>query len=475
MIRRCGLLVALVTGTVVVAGCVADPSDREETPADVGGVFAEPTPQPSPSSCADAGQLWMARAPRGVPTIPVAAPGSEQPPAPVAARGVYEFASSVGVNVHTTYNNTPYGDHDRVAGALRRLGIRHIRDGLVADRDHDQYPFLRRLADEGICAGLIVGDATAAPDQLGAMFDDLEQVAPAVELIEGPNESDLALGERWSTRLASYQARLAERVKRTPPASGVPLAAPSFGRMSSLRAAADLPLAHDVANIHPYPGGGPPSQHLSENIAAAGITEDTPAVATEHGYHNALASTVGQPGVPEDVAAVYVPRVFLESFAAGVDRTYLYELIDQFDNPQDDDAEAQYGLLRNDFSEKAAGAALRNLLTVLEAHNVHPHTTGSLPVRVESGASDVTALLLQGADGTWWVALWRQVSVYDPERQRRDDIAAVAATVVLDRPVDATVFRPGHGTDPQRRVRSRAVAVDVHADPVLIAIRPGDT
>lgn len=50
-----------------------------------------------------------------------------------------------------------------------------------------------------------------------------------------------------------------------------------------------------------------------------------PVIATETGYCNDLTAA---DSVPEDVAARYMPRVFLEQWLYGIKRTYIYELVD---------------------------------------------------------------------------------------------------------------------------------------------------
>ena len=41
------------------------------------------------------------------------------------------FVNSVGVNVHLHYTDTSYAKFDAVEEAVRDLGVRHIRDGLI--------------------------------------------------------------------------------------------------------------------------------------------------------------------------------------------------------------------------------------------------------------------------------------------------------------------------------------------------------
>ena len=59
-----------------------------------------------------------------------------------------------------------------------------------------------------------------------------------------------------------------------------------------------------------------------------------------------------------------MPRLFLDYFLAGVPRTYLYQLVDQSPDAGRIDQERNFGLLRNDFSEKPAFRTLAKLLAL---------------------------------------------------------------------------------------------------------------
>ena len=60
----------------------------------------------------------------------------------------------------------------------------------------------------------------------------------------------------------------------------------------------------DRGNIHPYAGGQSPNPaHLKAEFAdAALVAANKPVWATEAGYHNALRTSSGHPGVSEPVA-----------------------------------------------------------------------------------------------------------------------------------------------------------------------------
>ena len=131
--------------------------------------------------------------------------------------------------------------------------------------------------------------------------------------------------------------------------------------------AGDLSQNADYANGHMYPGGYRPSNEISQITAAIrGSIANKPLVTTEAGYHNAMNTTNGHRPVPEDVAGVYLPRLLLEHYLRGEKRLYSYELIDEFADPGLTNPEANFGLLRRDWSPKPAFTAMKNTLALLD-------------------------------------------------------------------------------------------------------------
>ena len=121
----------------------------------------------------------------------------------------------------------------------------------------------------------------------------------------------------------------------------------------------------DWGNFHPYPGGNPfsvpspyagvekyiwhggqPSANMDEFPFAFDIYAPPfapkPMAATETGY-----STFSD-GPSEAAHAKYLPRLFCEYFRKGVQRTFSYEFVDEWNKP--DDRESNFGLIRHDLS-----------------------------------------------------------------------------------------------------------------------------
>jgi hypothetical protein len=186
----------------------------------------------------------------------------------------------------------------------------------------------------------------------------------------------------------------------------------------------------DRGNIHPYTGASSPTpEHIfSEYALGSRVSGSKPVVASEAGFHTSLVATTGdQPAADEPTAAVYSVRTVLENFVDGIERTYFFELINPFNDPFN--SQANYGLLRNDFSPKPAFTALKNLLAMLGTSR--PATPAPLPFTLAGDTSDLRRLVLQQADGSHLLILWRTASVWNRDTKQRLAVAPKRYTVTV--------------------------------------------
>jgi hypothetical protein len=393
---------------------------------------------------------------------PAARPGV----APPMAR---ELADSVGVNVHLTYDDTPYADFERVRSALRELGVRHVRDGLVPQRP-DQYARLHRLAQAGIRSTLIMGAPrlTRVADQVHTLRTQLSR---AVEAVEGPNEYDISGDAEWADALRGYQRELYAAINDDPGLRSLPVYGPTVVLPENRGVLDELRRSFDVANLHPYPAGGPPEAVLGSEVSKASPL-DKPLVATETGYHNAVAATEGQPPVEEAVAADYLPRLLLTAFADGIERTFWYELLDTYPDAARTTADANWGLLRNDFTPKPAFAALANLMRLTGDDSGGDAARRPLDVSVTASSRDVGRLLLQKGDGVYLIALWRDVPLENEGARRALEERPLQTEVSLPRrAVEVAVHRPSRSAEPVRRLTAvDRVSVPLAGDAVVLEL-----
>jgi hypothetical protein len=394
------------------------------------------------------------------------------------ARPADAFVDSVGVNVHLTYDDTAYGDFATVRSRLDELGVRHVRDGLCGPCGWQQDRLLA-LAADGIHADLIVGTPTNVTGTLAQNLDVVRtRLLPSADMLEAPNEWDLFSGwsAGWVTDLRTYQSALWQAVSGDDRLARLPVAGPSLVGYGSRDQLGSLATQLDLGNLHSYPGGQPPETNLDYELwQAAKVSGGKPVVATETGYHNAIAqANWDHPGVPEDVAAAYLPRLFLEYFRRGIARTYSYELLDERPGVAATQQEQSFGLLRADYTRKPAYVALRNLIAALADPGPALAGTTEVPVSVSTTAPDVQKLLLRKRDGRVDVVLWRTASLWDTASRTRLSVPAVPVTVS-----GGAAAGSACAIDPARSaagtplsVSAGATTVAVGASPLIVELTP---
>ena len=371
----------------------------------------------------------------GALVVPSPAAAEEPELVDYPARQADSVVESYGVGIHLPFLDTPYANVAKVADALADLGVRHVRDDLFLDRP-DQYAGIETVADRGIGFDLIMG----RPDRPGTPADYVDIVADlpagAVESVEGVNEWDLFGSGRpaWAAEVAAWQQELYEEVKATPETAHLPVLSPSLAFRWNYAHLPDLSPWSDIANAHMYPGGYKPGTEVA-NITDAlrTVVPSKPLMTTETGYHNAINTTNGHHPVTEEVAGIYYPRLLLEHVARGHARVYSYELIDEFADAGKTNPEANFGLLRRDWSPKPAYTAMKRLLALLSDRGPS-FTPTDLRLGVSGWPSDGRYMVTQKRDGTHVLLLWRDASVWNPLTRAAVSVAPADVTLSLDGP-----------------------------------------
>lgn len=421
-------------------------------------------------------------------SLAVASPAAASP-----SLSATKFVDSVGVNVHMNYTGMVDRDHVHVLRLLQRIGVKHVRDGHHGGRT-DTFPKWNLLADNGVKLTLIEDwQRDAKPGADGSIASRLAEIQSGkirgVEALEGPNEPNT----RWpfvdypgagtapfAVKTAdTMRTLLAERDARLP---GLAVYGPSLTNWQAYAHMKDQGLAtlEDVSSLHPYPGGQVPNGAL-----AWAISNETnrvhpggfPFAVTETGYHTAVNQTTGHVGVSEDVAAAYVPWLLLDSYWRGARRTFIYQLADAWNDPQDDEAEANFGLARwkspstnEDFRLKPAGAAVRVLTHVMSAPGTQD-VSGDLAYTLS--APGVSKLLLRRGDGRYVLAVFSNASLWNTSTRRSIAPVDKRVTVGLPSTMDVDAYTTRRGTDPYRTCRGSSVDVKVPGlEMVLLVIGP---
>lgn len=397
--------------------------------------------------------------------------------APETARPTHAFVDTVGVNIHSSYNTTPYDKHDQVLAALRDLGIRHVRDNFMpptesAARQTRQRAFRKALAEHGIRTTVLLGEPGEDPAAYiaSARLDEPGVIAA----LEGPNEHDLSKRANWVAEVRDYQQRLFAAAKADPKVRDLPLLGPSVGNPNNAAAFGDVSAWSDRANIHAYPGGKAPGTFTDVvGSQTASLFGGKTAVVTETGYHNAGSVWGGHPYVPESVSATYLPKLFLDNFRRGIERTFSYELVNTYSDPQGWNPEAHFGLLRQDFSMKPAAERMRNLMRLVD-----PAATAGAPAALDytlqGDVTGVERVLLRRADGTFVLAIWQKARVYDEYARREIGVSSRALTLRTAAPMAVAVGRTAQGPDATPAAAStQATSLTIPGDDVVVVqLRP---
>jgi hypothetical protein len=396
------------------------------------------------------------------------------------ARGADAFVSSIGANTHLSYLDRVYssGFSTIIKPKVAKLGIRHLRDGGQVFTDVGWMNLVYGRYKELSALG---AKFTVIMSPLGTNYADATQVYTLLDYIgrdnvaafEGLNEHDLSGRTTWVAETRAMQQALFSTIKKDAQlATRYRVLGPSVGRLGSATALGDLSSYMDNGSMHPYPGGKMPTSNITLNIdGLRPINGTRPLQATETGYHNAVATTSGHPGVSEAAMGKYVPRVFLENFNAGVLRSFEYELIDQGTGTTSQ--EMRFGLLRVDGSEKPAYVAMTNLIALLSDPG-SAFTMGRLDYSLSGDLTNLHHTLLQKRDGKFYLILWLEVPCYDLQAKTDITVAARAITLTLRTPISlAKTFLPLQSASAQSQVTApQQMQVSVADHPVVLELTP---
>jgi hypothetical protein len=370
------------------------------------------------------------------------------------------------------------------------LGIRHARDSTYSreppGRRKAVYDKYKDLAASGVKFDLTVGYPPVDKD---ALNEAIKLVGNALEAVEGLNEPDIQKDRSadWVSVTGASQESLYRATKSNPSSENIPVIGPSIAVGDNVQYVVDpdgdgkmedLGAYLDYGNIHSYMWAYHPfaqetrldSWRIPQARLLAGGKQ---LIATETGYNNATNDQTHGGPVTERVAAKYTTRSLLQHFKRGFVRTYVYELMDEFPDPEKNERAHNWGLLRYNGSEKPAYTALKNMIDLLEDPGP-PFKPQGLAYSTSGDMSNVHHLLLQKRDGRFYLILWLEVSSYDRDRDEEIDVPRQQVTLHLDTPIrEAIIYQPNFSAAPVKKYSTpETMPLSVPDHPLIVELQP---
>lgn len=391
-----------------------------------------------------------------------------------SARSADAFVDSIGLNIHLHDGDTPYGNFSAVENALKTLGVRHVRDGLIDTQWMPYYARMNALGRDGIKCIFITD-----PKQTAELLQSYpERMQDSFEGYEAPNEYDNGHGSDWAATLNRFLPVLANAVRTNHRDPGFTIIGPSFIHTESYAAVSGTSQYFDFSNLHNYFAGRNPGTpgwgangygSLTWDLDQVGkVWSGIPIVTTETGYLNDLSDPQG---IPETVSGKYLPRLLLEQYAHGIRRTYIYELLDVVNASKT--VHSTFGLLHPDFSPKPAYLAIQHLISIL-ADPGPSFTPHDLAFTLSGQLANVHHLLLQKRDGTYLLAIWQEVPSYDVNAKKSLPVTSQQVVCTFPNPLVTEEFRLNEDGSLTTEARGSTTRILIPTDDhvVVLKLRP---
>jgi hypothetical protein len=399
------------------------------------------------------------------------------------------FTQSIGVNTHLDWQNpgSGYANVAVVEASLAYLGVTHVRDGVPYT--YWTLPEYEAIAATGVKFDIVTSGPTIDIASDLSLIDQLATAVPgSVAAVEGANEynqnSYMYDGVSSLNNPAWAQLfgpALYAAVKADPALSGVSViaAAMTNSSPSALQAEGNLSSFVDSSNWHVYYGqGDQPGANLASAIAVAKSTAPgDPVTITETGYYTAVqAMDWGGGGVMPVVQAILTVNALLDAFKDGAQTTYLYELMDNIENPSSTDLEDSFGLFYADGTPKPAAIAIHDLTTILADTGATAATfqPGTLNATITGLPTTGNSMVLEKSNGAYDIIVWNEPTIWNESTMSEVTPASTPITVNLGATYSLVeVFDPQAGSTPiETLTDASSVALPLGADQYIIELEP---
>nr|WP_246805571.1 calcium-binding protein [Rhizobium leguminosarum] len=291
--------------------------------------------------------------------------------------------------------------------------------------------------------------------------------------IEGPNEVNnwpvSYDGLSGQAAAVAYQKDLSAAVNADPLLKNIPVLGFTGYTVAS---------ASDYTTIHTYAkDGDQPFSWLSrESGVQRAADPGKPLAITETGYHTSLTADTngGWEGVSEATQAKLLLNTLMDGAALGSKKTFIYELLDAYSDPQGTNQERHFGLFHLDYSAKPAATAIHNLTVILEDDGATKasFSAGTLNYSIDGLPSSARSLLTEKSDGSYQIIVWNEPDIWN----QTSDTAIQAATTAVKVNLGASfgsvkVFDPVTGTTAIKSLSNvSSLTLDVVDHPLIIEV-----
>ncbi|MEM1445069.1 MAG: LEPR-XLL domain-containing protein [Planctomycetota bacterium] len=422
----------------------------------------------------------------------------------VQAQSVDDFIDSIGINIkldRSAYDGANYAA--KIEPALQDLGIRHYRDGLKLVENAGYRSRYQGLYDNFGMQMLGVWGPFEDPNGTPERAPDVAMLGGDFVLaIAGPNEPDVFGQPSYNgfvddgqfndgdppdyAASRAYQNDLYAELKAEPLTQGLPVLTPAMAFSESVRYI--TPVDHDVIAAHRYTGYQSATFGINNWFSRTREWNgDNPIWITEAGHVTTPNLNTPQ-SVSERAQGVYIPRLLVEYFSRGVERTYLHQLSDLFTSDTQDTA--NWGLIRPDGSAKPSYNALDGLIDLLNEGTWDPQlkewatpsfTPDEIEVTYTKANNQIkTPVLLQKSDGALYFLTYRDVDVFDGLTNDGDGKGDITYGTInltmgfLDDVASVTHYRfddSGNLLDAGASVNGKQVTVGVSDEMSIIEVR----
>ncbi|WP_310467413.1 hypothetical protein [Sphingomonas sp.] len=402
------------------------------------------------------------------------------------------FVDALGICTHPNWRDTAWGNSDWEAAFLH-TGVKFTR-GKIGSGPAARAALkdLRKLFARGVKICVTVPEVVAGRFDLPATKAALDFLANEVGAqnlcgIESANEfNDRGRPPDWAPQLRGFQHWLHRTVRANPAFDGIPLIGPSIWRRlpQDYLALGNLEPAVDRGCLHYYTGGRRPTwtavpsrgmaggrgieRSLRRSVADARVVAPTrPLWATEFGYAVRGPGADGQGNISEAAAAKYLVRGLFDLFGEGVEKIFIYALLDNArQSPR-----RYHGLLDGTLNARTSFDALHNLVTVFAESGSRP-SAAPIALTVGNDAMAIKQWIFAQRDGTTLLAIYQDVDSYDLRAGRDVAVGAIPVELGLARTARRVeVYTPTFSPVAQSvhaAVRSVTVAVGDHVTVVKI-------